>query len=101
MKKYLLIILICTLPFTTFFFTKEEIKVKVIKKENITSNSTPNEFLVHTENELLINNHDFLIMKFNQYELQQKIKTDTVYTFEVIGFKLNSLGLYRNIIEIK
>ncbi|HHX70455.1 MAG TPA: DUF1523 family protein [Gallicola sp.] len=54
-----------------------------------------------TEDEVFENEDEFIRLKFNSSDVQNKLKVDSTYTVRVIGWRIPFLSTYRNIIEIK
>jgi len=84
--------------------TQEVIKIKVTDKEVVVTGnaeSTSSKYLIMTEDEVFENEDEFIRLKFNSSDVQNKLKVDSTYTVRVIGWRIPFLSTYRNIIEIK
>lgn len=84
--------------------TQEVIEIKVTDKEVVVTgnaDNTSSTYLIMTEDEVFRNTDEFIRLKFNSSDVQNKLKVDSTYTVRVIGWRIPFLSTYRNIIEIK
>ncbi|MFC2084315.1 hypothetical protein ACFLS9_04595 [Bacteroidota bacterium] len=97
------IIVFCALLFESYL-TEEVIKIKVTKKETVTSEDGAITYLIHTENEIFENSNNYFHKKENAESLNKKIKRKNTYKIKVVGFnlgfKIPFFTEYRNITEI-
>ena len=75
--------------------------VVVNKLERVCSGTRSCEYLVFTDGEVFSNSDVILRGKFNSSDLYGKIKEGETYNLKVIGYRLNFLSRYRNILSIE
>lgn len=84
-------------------FVKETIEITVTDKERIVESSgktTSSKYLVFSENEVFENTDEILVWKFNSSDLQGNLHIGNTYKVTVIGWRIEWLSWYRNIISI-
>lgn len=64
-------------------------------------NSTSSKYLVFTENETFENTDYLLTFKFNSSDIQGRIKPGQTCEFEVVGWRVSFMSMYRNILDAK
>jgi hypothetical protein len=80
--------------------TKDVITVKVKEKERVNT-SFSSKYLIFTETEVLTNDDDFFIWKFDSSDLYGDIEEGKTYKFYVYGWRIPFLSWYRNITKIE
>jgi uncharacterized protein YabE (DUF348 family) len=87
-----------------YYSSVEEITITVTDKERIVETNdgkTTSKYLVFSEGETFENQDEIIKWKFNSSDVQGKLKKDSTYTVEVIGWRIPFLSTYRNILTIK
>lgn len=87
-----------------YYNSVEEITITVTDKERIVGTvdgKTHSKYLVFCEGETFENQDELVMWKFNSSDVQGKLKKDSTYTVEVIGWRIPFLSTYRNILTIK
>lgn len=86
------------------FLTEDTIVIEVRKIEEMKTEDGELYYLIHTQNEILINKDNYWHNKSNTSEIVSKLRTKEEYKVTVVGFafqqKLPFLLEHRNIIEV-
>ena len=94
-----IILIALSLTLFAYYTSTEDIVIKVIDKERITTD-TENKYLIFTENEVFENTDDILLLKFNSSDIYGKLRRGSTYRVRVVGWRIPALSAYRNIIKI-
>lgn len=74
----------------------------VIEKERVVTGSGDNiqsRYLIFTEQEVFENTDSMLYLKFNSSDIYGRIKRGDVCSFQVYGWRVPFLSMYRNIVS--
>jgi hypothetical protein len=83
--------------------TRQTVTSIVIHKERIVErrgDSTNSYYLIFTEDETFKNTDTLKFWKFNSSDIYGRIKVNSECEFDVYGFRVNFLSMYRNIISV-
>jgi hypothetical protein len=72
--------------------------VTVTEKERVVSKDT-SKYLIFTDREVLRNTDSLWLLKFNSSDVYGQIKIGDVCSFQVYGWRVPFLSMYRNIIS--
>jgi hypothetical protein len=106
MKGFLMFIVVAIIIISavSYYNSTEYVDIKVTKLERITTgagSSISSKFIVYTDREVFENTDEMLLGKFNSIDFQNKLKVDSSYSVEVIGWRMPMLSMTRNIIKIR
>lgn len=97
----LVIAVIVLLTWIPYGLTRGEITARVLRAERVVSGSgesTTSKYLIFTDQETLQNTDCLWAGKFRSSDLYGQIMIDSTYTFEVYGWRIPFLSMYRNIL---
>jgi hypothetical protein len=84
---------------------KETITTKVVDKERITKSdgdgNIDSYYLIFTEAGTYKLEDELMYLNFNSSDWYGKLRSDSTYTFDVIGYRIGFLSEYPNIVGIK
>lgn len=84
--------------------TTEEVVTVTDKERIVESNGdgdTTSKYLVFTESETFENTDALFFGKFNSSDIQGKLRKDSTYNMRVVGWRIQWLSQYRNIISVE
>lgn len=70
------------------------------KERIVERTGTSSKYLVFAENEVFENTDTILFMKFSSSDVQNSLEVGKCYNVKVVGWRVNILSMYRNIIKI-
>lgn len=82
------------------FTTQETVSALVTDKERVTTGGEKpsSKYLIFTEKETFENVDTLLAFKFNSSDIYGRIAIGQVCVFDVVGFRIPFLSMYRNIL---
>ena len=94
--------IVVSIPF--YYMSSETVTITVTDKDRIVDpkrKSTSSKYLVFTEGEVFENTDDLFLWKFNSSDIQGRLKVGETYSVEVIGWRVQFLSRYRNVVKIE
>ncbi len=94
--------LIVTIPCAFTYGTRDSVTATVKKTEAVVTgsgSSTKRIYLVFTDKETLCNKDSLMYLKFNSSDIYGEIQPGATYRFNVYGWRIPFLSMYRNIIS--
>jgi len=90
------------------FNTVDYVNVTVWEKDRECTTSTNSEgnttmscrYVVHTDVETFENTDSVWHWKFNSSDVQRNLRTEESFCLKVVGYRVSTLSMYRNIISI-
>lgn len=90
--------------YINYIDTEQWMYITVTDKEQTVKGigeSIRGKYLIYTDKEVFENTNSFLSLKFNSFDIQEKLKIGNKYRIKVIGWKVPFLSMHRNIINIE
>ena len=87
-----------------YLSTTEIIEITIKDKERITTGSGENissKFIIYEQSEVFENTDAWLFFKFNSADVQNELTVGKTYKVKVVGWRIQFLSWYRNIISIE
>jgi len=88
---------------TAYYISSETVEISIKDKERITTGSGKDisgKFIIYTENEVFENTDNWLFVKFNSADFQNKLEVGKTYKVKVAGWRIPLLSMYRNVIDV-
>lgn len=86
------------------YLKKETITTKVVDKERVTKSNgeggIDSYYIIFTESGTFKLEDEFFYLNFNSSDWYGKIRRDSTYKFEVIGYRIGVLSEYPNIVRM-
>jgi hypothetical protein len=87
------------------YANKKTVTTKVLDKERVTKSTGDGNissyYLIFTEDGTYKLEDEILYLNFNSSDLYGKIRRDSTYTFEVIGYRIGVISEYPNIVKMQ
>ena len=99
---FIAIVVICAIPAVIAKSTRETVIATVRKTERVTvgfGDEMTSKYLIFTDSEVFENTDSPVFWKFNSSDIYGRIEVGKTYRFDVVGYRINVLSSYRNIIE--
>lgn len=103
MVALILVLIVGSIIFSTYraYGTKDTVTFTIEDKERVCEGGDSGcRYLVFTDEEVFENRDSFLHFKFNSSDIHGQLNEGEEYTATVIGWRIQFLSMYRNIIEV-
>jgi hypothetical protein len=97
---FLFILFAFAISALVFFNTQDTVHNALVQEKERVVTKDSSKYLIYTDGEVFKNTDNIFALKFNSSDIYGHVKKDCSYTFDVYGFRVPFLSMYRNITNV-